>query len=408
MVYQRYLLEADRLHCAGTARPHAEEASRTFVRDGMLGGRIVIALCGSAPLSTAMHTFMAQAIGAKVIDCYGSTETTRAVVVDQRVRRPPVIDYRLVDLPELDYFATDKPYPRGELRLRSVGMIPGYYQQPEVTARTFDEDGYYRTGDVFAEIAPDRLVYVDRINNVVKLSQGEFVAVSRLEALYSTSPYIAQVYVYGSSEQAFLLAVVVPDQERLGQADDAAARTTVLDSMRELAHGAGLDAYEIPHDVLIERQPFTIGNGLLSGVGKPLRPALKETYGARLEQLYADIATGRAGQLAALRAKGPELAPLDAILTAVQITLGYPSSLVRPEAGFTDLGGGSLSAHTFSTVLEQIFDVEVPVQATAVCPSTSPPRRSPRSARGVRTGTSPTTPSTRTMTASHSTRSWTG
>ncbi len=147
------------------------------------------------------------------------------------------------------------------------------------------------------------------------------------------------------------------------QADDAAARAAVLDSMRELAHGAGLNAYEIPHDVLIERQPFTIGNGLLSGVGKLLRPALKEHYGARLEQLYADIAAGRAGQFAALRAKGPDVAPLDAVLTAVQITLGYPSSLVRLEAGFTDLGGDSLSAHTFSTVLEQLFDVEVPVQA---------------------------------------------
>ncbi|MDH6120136.1 fatty acid CoA ligase FadD9 [Kitasatospora sp. GAS204A] len=363
MVHQRYLLEADRRCRAGLARPDAEAAARDQVRDGMLGGRIVSALCGSAPLSAAMHTFMASVLDTKIIDCYGSTETTRAVVVDQQVRRPPVLDYRLVDVPQLGYFATDKPYPRGELRLKSVGLVPGYYKQPDASARTFDEDGYYRTGDVFAEIAPDRLVYVDRINNVVKLSQGEFVAVSRLEALYSTSPSIAQLYVYGSPEQAFLLAVVVPDRERLGQADDAAIRATVLDSMRELAHGAGLNAYEVPHDVLVERQPFTIGNGLLSGVGKLLRPALKEHYGARLEQLYADIATGRAGQFAALRAEGRDVTPLEAVLSAVQITLGYPSSLVRPEANFTELGGDSLSAHTFSTVLEQLFDVEVPVQA---------------------------------------------
>ncbi|MFJ2863072.1 carboxylic acid reductase [Kitasatospora sp. NPDC087314] len=363
MVYQRYLLEADRLGRAGAARPEAEATARVQVRDGMLGGRIISALCGSAPLSAPMHTFMASILGVKITDCYGSTETTRAVVVDQQVRRPPVLDYRLVDVPELGYFATDKPHPRGELRLKSAGLVPGYYKQPEATARAFDEDGYYRTGDVVAELAPDRLVYVDRINNVVKLSQGEFVAVSRLEALYSTSPYIAQIYVYGSSEQAFLLAVVVPDQDRLGQADDAAVRAAVLDSMRELAHEAGLYPYEVPHDVLVERQPFTIENGLLSGVGKLLRPVLKEHYGARLEQQYADIATGRAGQFAALRAEGRDVAPLEAVLTAVQITLGYPSSLVRPEANFTDLGGDSLSAHTFSTVLEQVFDIEVPVQA---------------------------------------------
>ncbi|WP_308401665.1 carboxylic acid reductase [Streptomyces roseoverticillatus] len=380
MVHQRYLLEADRLcrlsrtGTPRTTRAEAEAAARTRVRDDMLGGRIVSALCGSAPLSSQMHTFMAEVLGTKVVDCYGSTETTRPVVVDQQVRRPPVIDYRLVDVPELGYFATDKPHPRGELRLKSVGLVQGYYKQPEVTARAFDEDGYYKTGDVVAEIAPDRLVYVDRINNVVKLSQGEFVAVSRLEALYSTSPYVSQVYVYGSSEQAFLLAVVVADREQLDLdnveddagirvEDDAAIRAKILDSMRELARDAGLNPYEVPYDVVLEPHPFTIENGLLSGVGKILRPALKDRYGAQLEQLYADIAGGRAGRIAALRAAGRSAEPLEAVLAAVQITLGYPASMVVPEAAFTDLGGDSLSALTFSTVLEQIFDTEVPVQA---------------------------------------------
>ncbi|WP_406294421.1 thioester reductase domain-containing protein [Embleya sp. NBC_00888] len=366
MVHQRYLLEADRL-CrtaagAGIERSAAETIARERVRDDMLGGRIVSALCGSAPLSASMHTFMASVLGTKVVDCYGSTETTRAVVVDQRVRRPPVTDYRLVDVPELGYFATDRPHPRGELRLKSVGLVPGYYRQPDVDARTFDEDGYYRTGDVFAEIAPDRLVYVDRINNVVKLSQGEFVAISALEALYATSPRIAQIYVYGSAEQAFLLAVVVPDRERTDTSDDDRLRAAILDSMRELARAGGLQAYEVPHDMIVEAHPFSVGNGLLSGAGKVVRPALKERYGARLERLYADIAAGRAGRFAALRDAGGGVEPLPAVLAAVQITLGYPSSLVRPDANFTELGGDSLSAHTFSTALEQIFELEVPVQ----------------------------------------------
>ncbi|MEU7230626.1 carboxylic acid reductase [Streptomyces chrestomyceticus] len=362
MVHQRHLLETDRIGRTGVPRPEAEAAASVQVRDGMLGGRIVTALCGSAPLSEAMHTFTAALLGTPIVDCYGSTETTRAIVVDQQLRRPPVTDYRLADVPELGYFTTDKPHPRGELRVKSIGLFPGYYKQPEVTARAFDEDGFYRTGDVFAETAPGRLVYVDRINNVVKLSQGEFVTVAALEALYATSPDIAQIYVYGSSEQAFLLAVVVPDAKRLHEADEATVRGRVLDSMRELAHGAGLHAWEIPHDVIVEREPFTVANGLLSGAGKHLRPALKEHYGPRLEQLYADIATGRAGQVAALRAAGSQVTPLQAVLTAAQITLGCPSSLIRAETAFTDLGGDSLSAHTFSTVLEQIADVEVPIQ----------------------------------------------
>jgi len=51
-------------------------------------------------------------------------------------------------------------------------MTPGYYKRPEITAQVFDEDGYYRTGDVMAEIEPDRVVYVDRRNNVAEARSG--------------------------------------------------------------------------------------------------------------------------------------------------------------------------------------------------------------------------------------------
>ena len=80
-------------------------------------------------------------------------------------------------------------------------MMPGYYKRPDVTAEVFDADGYYRTGDVMAEIAPDRLGYVDRSKNVLKLSQGEFVAVANLEAVFAGAPLVRQIFVYGNSER---------------------------------------------------------------------------------------------------------------------------------------------------------------------------------------------------------------
>jgi fatty acid CoA ligase FadD9 len=359
MVYQRYQLELERL--AGTS-DQVDAAARAEVRDRMLGGRIVSALCGSAPLSDKMQAFMASILGTTVTDCYGSTETTRPVVVNQQVRRPPVIDYKLVDVPELGYFSTDKPYPRGELRLISEGLVPGYYKQPEITARSVDEQGYYKTGDIMAEIAPDRLVYVDRINNVVKLSQGEFVAISKLEALYSTSRYIEQIYVYGSSAQSFLLAVVVPDYHRIGSRDSAEVHAAIAEEIRLLAKEAELNPYEIPHDFLIEPVRFSTDNGLLSGVGKLLRPALKQRYGPELEQRYAEIAAGRVELFNELRDASRERPTLATVAGAAQVTLGSYAPDFAADASFTDLGGDSLSAHTFATVLEQAFGLEVPVQ----------------------------------------------
>ncbi|MEU1480907.1 carboxylic acid reductase [Streptomyces sp. NPDC005760] len=362
MVFQLCEIEAGRLAGQGTGTDSARAAARADVRDRVLGGRVLSALCGSAPLSGQMRDFMESVLGIKVTDCYGSTETGRPVVVNQQVRRPPVIDYKLVDVPELGYFRTDRPHPRGELRLKSEGLVRGYFRQPDATARAFDEEGYYRTGDIMAEVAPDQLVYVDRINNVVKLSQGEFVEISRLEALFSSSPYIEQIYLYGSSEQAFLLAVVVPDHERIGSRDTDEVRAAVSGSIRRIAGEAGLKPYEIPGDFLLEPDRFSVSNGLLSGVGKHLRPALRARYGERLEGLYEEMAARRAGLLARVRADAGSRPTLDTVAATVQVALGLRSPERRPDRSFTDAGGDSLSAHTFSTMLGEVFGIEVPIQ----------------------------------------------
>src|SRR3546814_15952324 len=59
------------------------------------------------------------------------------------------------------------------------------------------------TGDVMAEIGPDQLTYVDRRNNVLNLSQGEFVTVSKLEAAYGGHPSIRQLFVYEIGRASF-------------------------------------------------------------------------------------------------------------------------------------------------------------------------------------------------------------
>lgn len=345
LIHQRYLaVEADT----------DAETARVELRDRVLGGRLQAAMCGSAALSSELQTFMEWLLGIDIQIGYGSTEAG-GVIRDGVVVRPPVTEYKLIDVPELGYFVTDSPHPRGELLVKSTQLIPGYYNSDK---RIRDDEGFYRTGDVMAELGPDRLEYVDRRSNVIKLAQGEFVPIAQLEAIYAAGPDVHQIFLYGTSERSYLLGVVVPAPGPDGETD-AQTRTRVLDGLAAIARENDLAAYEVPRDVLIERDPFSQENGLRSGIGKLVRPALIARYGDRLHDLYAQADTRQREGLRALDASGPII---DTVLGAAALTLGADIADFDADTRFGDLGGDSLSALSLATTLEGLYDVPVPVQ----------------------------------------------
>jgi fatty acid CoA ligase FadD9 len=362
MLFQEFERHLDRRCSDGTDRATVENQLKADLRQNLLGGRYVTVLTGSAPISRELANWVESFTDVHLTNSFGSTESG-SVVVDGRVVRPLVIDYKLVDVPELGYFSTDRPHPRGELAVKSHSMFAGYYKRPDVTAEVFDSDGFYRTGDIVAEIGPDELVYVDRRNNVLKLSQGEFVTISKLEAVFVDSPLVSQIFVYGNSARPYLLAVVVPSAEAVARSEAASLKATISQSLRDVAATAGLQSYEIPRDFIVETTPFTLENGLLTGISKLARPKLLERYGSRLEQLYTELAQGQADELRALRDDGANLPALETITRAARALLGASDADVQPAAHFTDLGGDSLSALTFANLLRDIFYIHVPVGA---------------------------------------------
>src|SRR6476661_4499618 len=240
-------------------------------------------------------------------------------------------------------------------------MFPGYYKRPEVTADVFDEDGFYRTGDIVAELGPDQLQYVDRRNFVLKLSQGEFVTASKLEAVFETSPLVRQIYIYGNSARSYLLAVIVPTAEALARHDTHELRALIGESLADVAKAADLQSFEVPRDFILETTEFTLENGLLTGIRKLARPKLKDIYAPRLEELYTDLAQGQATELRELRQSGANRPVIETISRGAAALLGTAAADLSPDAHFTDLGGDSLSALTFANLLREVFDIDVPV-----------------------------------------------
>ena len=103
-----------------------------------------------------------------------------------------------------------------EIRVRSPGVTPGYWRQPELTAAAFDEEGFYRLGDavrLIDERDPTRgLVFDGRIGEDFKLSNGTWVSVGPLRAdvIAALSPFAQDVVIAGLDAD-YVAALIVPD-----------------------------------------------------------------------------------------------------------------------------------------------------------------------------------------------------
>jgi len=365
MLYSQFQLELSRRSSSDADQAGLRQRLLEEWRRDRLGGRLIRISFASAPLTPILKNFIIELVGVPLDEAFGSTEVS-GVLFNSKVTRPPVIAYKLADVPALGYYNTDKPHPRGELLVKTETIMLGYYNQPQLTADAFDEEGYYRTGDVMEEIGPDHMIYVDRRNNVLKLAQAEFVAVQRLEGIFSGgSPLIAQTFIYGTSTRSFLLAVIVPDTRMVREmgleGDEDALRAALRDAIQSIAQEHELQSYEVPRDFIVEHQPFSVENRLLTASAKFARPNLTAAYAPRLEAMYDEIAERQTAELERLRASGHDASVLETVLGAAKATLGLEDIDPHHESGFAELGGDSLASLSFSLLLGEIFGVEVPV-----------------------------------------------
>ena len=376
MIHRHYLAEVARLEAAGS-EPDPRAAAIATMRSTVLGDRISFILSGSAPTPPEVRQFVLDCFPVTLADAYSTTEAGAAVTVRNRVSRPYVIDYRLRDVPELGYYVSDKPFPRGELCVKTQMATRGYFKNPEATAGLFDDEGFLRTGDIMEERGPDHLVYIDRRNDVVKLAQGEFVALGALGNRFEEhSDVIRQIHVHADASRAYLLAVVVPDptvaEATLGEGfDDEALRSLIRSEVRRVAASEGLRPFEVPRDFIVEPEPFTHENGMLSSVQKRMRPNIQRRYGEALDRLYAEIERRQNDELAAMRDPNSPLTPVEKMRRAIEVTLGRDDIDVTRPASFAELGGDSLGAVALASLLSDVFGVEVPVN-TILSPATSP------------------------------------
>ncbi|NGX95251.1 MAG: AMP-binding protein [Candidatus Afipia apatlaquensis] len=192
-----------------------------------------------------------------------------------------------------------------ELRLRGVNVTPGYYGQPELTQKAFDEEGFYCIGDAGVFVDPQDpaqgLIFSGRVVEDFKLTTGTFVLVGalRTDAIAAASPVVQDALVAGQDRPFIgLLAWPNLDSCRRLIEDMNASLDTVVNHPKVRAHlRDGLLAHNracnstssrrIVRAMLMAEPPSIDGNEL-TDKGYINQRAGLERRAALVEQLYAD------------------------------------------------------------------------------------------------------------------------
>ena len=176
----------------------------------VLGGRIKFMPCGGANLEPSIGRFF-QSIGINVKLGYGMTETTATVSCwgDNR--------FNLQSVGTLMPNVQVRIGEDNEILVKGGMVVKGYYKNPEETAKAFTPDGFLRTGDAGKIDENNNLFITERIKELMKTSNGKYIAPQLIEGKVGKYNLIEQIAVIADGKK-FVSALIVPNYEMLTQA----------------------------------------------------------------------------------------------------------------------------------------------------------------------------------------------
>ena len=122
----------------------------------------------------------------------------------------------------------------GEIQVRSMNVMLGYYKNPDATAAAMTPDGWPKTGDL-GVIDRDGFIFIrGRSKTMILSSNGQNIYPEEIESILGTLPYVTESLIVQRPEG--LVALILPDRDRAGKDGlvAAALQATMTDNLRQL------------------------------------------------------------------------------------------------------------------------------------------------------------------------------
>jgi len=242
---------------------------------------VVQAGSGSAPLPPELIRWYRR-LGLRLFEGYGMTEdNSYSHTSNEQASEPGWVGVAMAGVQV-------RISPEGEILIKSPGQFSGYYKQPELTAASFTEDGFFRTGDL-GELRLDGLLKITgRAKELFKTAKGKYVAPAPIENLINAHPMVEMSLVSGVGQpSAYALLHLAEDlRPRLGDTDVRARVQTELEQLLQDVN-RGLADYEKLGMIVIAAEVWSIENGFLTPTMKIRRSRIEAAVAPRVQAWYA-------------------------------------------------------------------------------------------------------------------------
>jgi long-chain acyl-CoA synthetase len=254
------------------------------IRKGLGLDLVKLAGSGSAPIPPDLISWYRK-IGLPLYEGYGMTEDSSYSHVSTEEHNAP--GYVGVPMPGVEV----KISPEGEVLIKSPGQCTGYYKQPELTAASFTEDGFFRTGDLGERTADGLLKLTGRAKELFKTAKGKYVAPAPIENRINAHPLVELSLVSGVGQPAAYAMVILAEHIRPRLKEDT-VRKQVEQEMQDLLKeiNSAVADHEQLHMIVVKQEPWSVENGFLTPTMKVRRGRIEKAVEEHVTHWYR---TGR-------------------------------------------------------------------------------------------------------------------
>jgi long-chain acyl-CoA synthetase len=205
------------------------------------GSKFYEIVIGGAALSSEVETFFRK-INFPFTIGYGMTECGPLISYAAWDETQLLSAGKLVDRMEVRIDSDDPFNHVGEIQVKGMNVMLGYYNNEEANKNTFTEDGWLRTGDLGVIDKKNFIHIKGRSKNMLLGPSGQNIYPEELEARLSNMPYILECVVV--QRESKLTALVYPDREamRADSVDDLALAEIMVENRKNFNHA--VPAYE--------------------------------------------------------------------------------------------------------------------------------------------------------------------